>query len=130
MASILEWFAIPSSSDHVLSELSTMTCPSWMALHRMAHSFIELHKSLCHDKAVIHEGGGWHQRINGHELGLTLGGGKGNRSLVCCSPWGHEESDVTWRLNNNNSSNTFYKLLGCYMFQMPTPCLMLVFLPF
>ena len=24
-------------------------------LHDMAHSFIELHKPLCHDKAVIHE---------------------------------------------------------------------------
>ena len=34
--------------DHVLSELSTMTCPSWVALHSMAHSFIEL------DKAVVH----------------------------------------------------------------------------
>ena len=38
----------PSSVDHVLSELSTMTCPSWMALHDIAHSFIEL------DKAVVH----------------------------------------------------------------------------
>ena len=38
----------PSSVDHVLSELSTMTCPSWAALHGMAHSFIEL------DKAVVH----------------------------------------------------------------------------
>ena len=34
--------------DHVLSELSSMTCPSWVALHGMAHSFIEL------DKAVVH----------------------------------------------------------------------------
>ena len=34
--------------DHVLSELSTMTCPFWVALHGLAHSFIEL------DKAVIH----------------------------------------------------------------------------
>ena len=33
--------------DHVLSELSTMTRPSWVALHGMAHSFIEI------DKAVI-----------------------------------------------------------------------------
>ncbi|KAF7244367.1 Podocan [Varanus komodoensis] len=33
-----------------------MTCPSWMALHGIAHSFIELHKLLHHDKAVIHEG--------------------------------------------------------------------------
>ena len=38
----------PSPVDHVLSELSTMICPSWVALHGMAHSFIEL------DKAVVH----------------------------------------------------------------------------
>ena len=28
---------------------------------------------------------------------------KGQGSLVCCSPWGHKESDMTERLNNNNS---------------------------
>ena len=39
---------LPSPVDHVLSELSTMTHPSWVALHRMAHSFTEL------DKAVVH----------------------------------------------------------------------------
>ena len=32
----------PSPVDHVLSELSAMTCPSWVALHSMAHSFIRL----------------------------------------------------------------------------------------
>ena len=37
----------PSPVDHALSELSTMTRPSWLALHGMAHSFTEL------DKAVI-----------------------------------------------------------------------------
>ena len=46
----------PPPVDHILSEISTMTCPSWVALDGMAHSFIELHKSLCLDKAVIHEG--------------------------------------------------------------------------
>ena len=46
-ARILKWFAIPFSSDHVFSELSTVTRPSWMALQSMVHSFIEL------DKAVI-----------------------------------------------------------------------------
>ena len=40
--------------DHVLSELFTVTHPSWVALNGKA-SF-ELHKPLCHDKAVIHEG--------------------------------------------------------------------------
>ena len=33
--------------DHILSELSTMAHPSWVALHGMGHSFIEL------DKAVV-----------------------------------------------------------------------------
>ena len=32
--------------DHVLSELSAMTCLSWVALHGMAHSFIELDKAM------------------------------------------------------------------------------------
>ena len=32
----------PSPVDHILSELSTMTCLSWVALHGMAHSFTEL----------------------------------------------------------------------------------------
>ena len=44
----------PPSVDHNLSELSAMTRPSWVALHSMAHSFIELHKPLHHDKTVIH----------------------------------------------------------------------------
>ena len=38
----------PSPVDHVLSEISTMTHLSWVALHGMVHSFIEL------DKAVVH----------------------------------------------------------------------------
>ena len=41
---------------HVLSELFTMTHPPWVALHSVAHSFIELGKPLQHNKAVIHEG--------------------------------------------------------------------------
>ena len=36
----------PSPVDHVLSELSTMTCPSSVALHGIAHSFIELGKAV------------------------------------------------------------------------------------
>ena len=37
------WFVIPPPVDHVLSEHSTMTRPSWVTLHNMTHSFIELH---------------------------------------------------------------------------------------
>ena len=45
----------PPPVDHVLSELSTTTCLSWVAWHGMAHSFIELYKLLHHEKAVAHE---------------------------------------------------------------------------
>ena len=31
----------------------------------------------------------------------NLGDGEGQRSLVCCSPWGLKESDTTGKLNNN-----------------------------
>ena len=44
---------------------------------------------------------GWHHRLNGHEFEQTPGDGEGQESLACCSPWGCKESDMTWRLNNN-----------------------------
>ena len=44
----MKWFAFPSRVDHVLSELSTVTHPSWVALHGMVHSFIELDKAMIH----------------------------------------------------------------------------------
>ena len=38
----------PSPGDHVLSELSIMTRPSWVALHGMAHGFLELYMAVVH----------------------------------------------------------------------------------
>ena len=46
---------------------------------------------------------GWmHHRLNGHEFEQASGVFDGQRSLACCSPWGHKQSDMTWELNNNN----------------------------
>ena len=45
---------------------------------------------------------GWHHRLAGHEFEQTQGVGEGQGSLACCSPWGHKESDMTEKLNNNN----------------------------
>ena len=42
---------------------------------------------------------GWHHQLNGHEFEKAPGVGGGQGSLVCCSPWGHKESDVTEQLN-------------------------------
>ena len=38
----------PYPVDHDLSELSTMTCLSWVAIHSMVHSFIKLDKMMVH----------------------------------------------------------------------------------
>ena len=38
---------------------------------------------------------GWHHQLNEHEFEQTLGDSKGQGNLVCCSPWGHKESDMT-----------------------------------
>ena len=55
-AIILEWVPPPPPVVHILSKPFTITCPSWVILHGMSHSCLELCKPLCHDKAVIHEG--------------------------------------------------------------------------
>ena len=38
---------------------------------------------------------GWHHWLNEHEFEQALEGGDGQRSLACCSPWGHKEADTT-----------------------------------
>ena len=40
-----------------------------------------------------------HHQVNGHEFEQTQGDSEGQGSLVCCSSWGHKESDTA--LNNN-----------------------------
>ena len=42
---------------------------------------------------------GCHHQLNGHEFEQALGAGDGQGGLVCCSPWGHKESETTERLN-------------------------------
>ena len=40
---------------------------------------------------------------NGYELEQTLGDSEEQGSLVCYSPWGHKELDMTEQLNNNRT---------------------------
>ena len=44
---------------------------------------------------------GWNHRLNGREFEQTVGDNKRQGSLVCCSPLGHKELDMTQQLNNN-----------------------------
>ena len=49
----------------------------------------------------------WHHRLNEHEFEQALGGCEEQGSLVCCSPWGHKESNMTeWLKYNNKSKRT------------------------
>ena len=65
---------------------------------------------------------GWHHRLNGHEFGQTPGDSSGQRSLVCCSPWGHKELAFCvkrpkyWRFNFNISPSNEY--LGLISFRI------------
>ena len=45
-------------------------------------------KGMTEDEMV-----GWHHWLDGHESEQAPGVGDGQGSLVCCSPWGHKESD-------------------------------------
>ena len=37
----------------------------------------------------------WHLQLNGHEFEQALGDGEEQESLVCCTPWGRKELDMT-----------------------------------
>ena len=38
---------------------------------------------------------GWHHQLSRHEFEPTLSNSEGQGNLVCCSPWGREELDMT-----------------------------------
>ena len=42
----------------------------------------------------------WHHQLNGHEFEQAPGVGERQGSLVCYSPWGCKELDMTEQLNN------------------------------
>ena len=44
-----------------------------------------------------------YHRHNGHEFEQTLGNCEGQGSLVCCSPWGHKESDTETDASNEEN---------------------------
>ena len=42
---------------------------------------------------------GWHHPLDRHEFEQALEVSDGQGRLVCCSPWGHKESDTTEQVN-------------------------------
>ena len=58
----------------------------------------------------------WHHWLSGPDFEQTPGGSGGQGSLVCCSPWGHKESETTERLNSNNKEKgkPQFQLAHCF----------------
>ena len=54
---------------------------------------------------------GWYHQLNGHEFEQTPGDSEGQGSLMCCSPWGHKEPNLTEQLNNNKATSS---VVDCY----------------
>ena len=54
-------------------------------------------------------------RSNGHELGQTKGDIEVQGGLVCCTPWGHKESDTTGRLETIATVDMYTLLLHPYL---------------
>ena len=50
---------------------------------------------------------GWHHQLSGHTFKQALGDGKGQGSLLCCSPCSLKESDMTEQLKNNKVCHSF-----------------------
>ena len=67
---------------------------------------------------------GWHHPLNGHEFEQALRDDEGQGSLVCCSPWGFNESERTEQLKNNSSVNQ-----GLYLRPTREGVMMGVFFP-
>ena len=70
-------------------------------------------KGMTEDEMVV-----WHYLLVGHEFEQALGFGEGQRSMACCSPWGHKELDLTEWLNWTDSVLNF-KLPNLRPFTMP-----------
>ena len=56
-----------------------------------------------------------HHKLDGHELEQAVGVGDGQESLVCSSPWGCKESDMTEQLNQTNIHYVYVYITYIYI---------------
>ena len=59
---------------------------------------------------------GQHHRLNRHEFQQTQGNGEGQGDLVCCSPWGCKELDMTERPKNSKVKVRTRKIFANYLY--------------
>ena len=62
---------------------------------------------------------GWHHQLNRQEFEQALGVGDRQGSLMCCSPWGCKESDMTEWLNSTELNFLLTLALFPYVLHEP-----------
>ena len=72
----------------------------WSEFHDAEKDWRQEEKGMTEDEMI-----GWHHWLNEHEFEQVLGDDEVQGSLVCCTPWGCKESDMTEWLNSNNFFN-------------------------
>ena len=69
------------------TKLGPVPTPTWVPEEQVS---IPVEKEVTEDEMA-----GWHHPPDGHESEQTPGVGDGQGSLMCYSPWGHKEWDMT-----------------------------------
>ena len=59
---------------------------------------------------------GWHHQFNEHEFEQTLGDGKGQGSLACCSPWGSQRIKHNLVTKQHQAATVYKYYIYAYMF--------------
>ena len=59
---------------------------------------------------------GWHDQPSGHESEQTPGDSEEQGSLLCCSPQGRKELDMTEQLNKNRRTEGLVTFECAYVF--------------
>ena len=59
---------------------------------------------------------GWHHQLDGHKSEQIPLVSDGQGSLVCCSPWGCKELDMTEQLNNKSFPKIYAFMAKLYLF--------------
>ena len=94
LASLSAHSCLPPASFHkwgLLETSYTLQIPTGNNALQLYNAYYrQKERRVAEDEMV-----GWHHQLNGREFEQTPGDSEGQGILVCCSPWGHQESDMT-----------------------------------
>ena len=99
---------------------STLATSCWELTHWKRPWCWGQEKGVTEDEMI-----GWHHWLNGLEFEQTPGDCRGQGNMVCYSPWGCKESDMSEPLvdHKNNAAQSFSVALQCLQWHVSMPTL-------